>query len=180
MNFAYVSGRPSLDLLGTVKWRRRAEPEEQLLEPAAIGEWAVAAGLLDRPMRPTGTDLDRVRAVREALYRAVRARMSAAPVAAGDRRLLNEVARGPVLRMSFDPAGVVRRTGTVDELLGTVVLDGFDLVRGPILELVRECDQDDCTRLFVDSSRGGTRRWCGMADCGNRAKVRAFRERRRG
>ncbi|WFR67367.1 CGNR zinc finger domain-containing protein [Curtobacterium flaccumfaciens] len=32
--------------------------------------------------------------------------------------------------------------------------------------------------MFYDSSRGGTRRWCSMQRCGNRAKVRAHRARR--
>ncbi|WIB37118.1 CGNR zinc finger domain-containing protein [Curtobacterium sp. MCJR17_043] len=34
--------------------------------------------------------------------------------------------------------------------------------------------------MFYDSSRGGTRRWCSMQRCGNRAKVRAHRARRAG
>ncbi|WP_235492647.1 MULTISPECIES: CGNR zinc finger domain-containing protein [unclassified Leifsonia] len=28
---------------------------------------------------------------------------------------------------------------------------------------------------YVDTSRAGTRRWCSMQRCGNRAKVRKFR-----
>ncbi|MFN2563258.1 MAG: CGNR zinc finger domain-containing protein [Jatrophihabitans sp.] len=62
-------------------------------------------------------------------------------------------------------------------LLTSVVLDAFDLIAGDQLDLVRECEAEECTRLFVDSSHGRTRRWCGMAECGNRAKVRAYRQR---
>ena len=40
------------------------------------------------------------------------------------------------------------------------------------------CSADDCALVFYDSSRGGTRRWCSMQRCGNRAKVRAHRARR--
>jgi predicted RNA-binding Zn ribbon-like protein len=40
------------------------------------------------------------------------------------------------------------------------------------------CSADDCGLVFYDSSRGGTRRWCSMQRCGNRAKVRAHRARR--
>jgi predicted RNA-binding Zn ribbon-like protein len=29
-----------------------------------------------------------------------------------------------------------------------------------------------CGWLFVDESRNGSRRWCSMKDCGNRAKAR--------
>jgi predicted RNA-binding Zn ribbon-like protein len=39
------------------------------------------------------------------------------------------------------------------------------------------CSAPDCGLVFYDSSRGGTRRWCAMQRCGNRAKVRAHRAR---
>jgi predicted RNA-binding Zn ribbon-like protein len=42
---------------------------------------------------------------------------------------------------------------------------------------IRSCAADDCRRVFHDESRTGTRRWCSMSRCGNRAKVRAFRAR---
>jgi len=44
---------------------------------------------------------------------------------------------------------------------------------------VKACRGDDCRCVFVDGSRNGSRRWCAMADCGNRAKVAAFRSRHR-
>lgn len=37
---------------------------------------------------------------------------------------------------------------------------------------VRECDGAQCSWLFLDRSRGRSRRWCSMASCGNRAKAR--------
>jgi predicted RNA-binding Zn ribbon-like protein len=42
---------------------------------------------------------------------------------------------------------------------------------------LRVCDAPECGRWFVDTSKGGRRRWCSMARCGNRAK--AARHRRR-
>jgi predicted RNA-binding Zn ribbon-like protein len=47
--------------------------------------------------------------------------------------------------------------------------------RGPV---ERECERPACTRLFVDRSRGGTRAWCGMAECGNRVKAADYRARK--
>jgi predicted RNA-binding Zn ribbon-like protein len=44
---------------------------------------------------------------------------------------------------------------------------------------LRGCSNPRCTRLFVDTSRAGNRRWCGMTECGNAAKVAAFRARQR-
>jgi predicted RNA-binding Zn ribbon-like protein len=34
--------------------------------------------------------------------------------------------------------------------------------------------------LFLDTSKGATRRWCAMSACGNRAKVRRHAQRQRG
>ena len=36
---------------------------------------------------------------------------------------------------------------------------------------IRTCEHDDCTLWFLDTSKGGRRRWCSMDQCGNRAKA---------
>jgi predicted RNA-binding Zn ribbon-like protein len=43
----------------------------------------------------------------------------------------------------------------------------------------RVCANDACQWLFFDESRPGNRRWCDMATCGNQAKARRPRERRK-
>jgi predicted RNA-binding Zn ribbon-like protein len=43
---------------------------------------------------------------------------------------------------------------------------------------LRRCPADDCAWAFWDSSAKGTRRWCTMRVCGNRAKARTFARRR--
>jgi len=40
---------------------------------------------------------------------------------------------------------------------------------------VRDCANPHCGVLFLDSSRPGTRRWCSMDTCGNRAKKDTLR-----
>jgi len=42
---------------------------------------------------------------------------------------------------------------------------------------VKACEGPACTLLFVDHTRGHTRRWCSMQICGNRAKQAAHRSR---
>lgn len=44
---------------------------------------------------------------------------------------------------------------------------------------MKACRGDDCRWVFVDGSRNSSRRWCAMANCGNRAKVATFRDRHR-
>ena len=42
---------------------------------------------------------------------------------------------------------------------------------------IRVCANDTCRWVFFDESRGGQRRWCDMASCGNRAKAARHRAR---
>jgi len=51
------------------------------------------------------------------------------------------------------------------------------LITSDRLADVKQCDGPRCGWLFVDESRTHRRRWCSMEDCGNRAKVRRFRQR---
>lgn len=44
---------------------------------------------------------------------------------------------------------------------------------------VKACEGPHCTLLFADHTRGHARRWCSMAQCGNRAKQAAHRQRQK-
>lgn len=44
---------------------------------------------------------------------------------------------------------------------------------------LRVCDGAGCSRVFVDLSRNGRRRYCDSRKCGNRMHASAYRERRR-
>ena len=53
------------------------------------------------------------------------------------------------------------------------------VVVGEDFAQVKACEGERCTLMFADHTRGRARRWCSMAICGNRAKQKDFRERRR-
>lgn len=44
---------------------------------------------------------------------------------------------------------------------------------------LRACANTECNLFLVDRSRPGTAKWCSMATCGNRIKVRAHAKRNR-
>jgi predicted RNA-binding Zn ribbon-like protein len=67
----------------------------------------------------------------------------------------------------------------LDRVLWPVVRSAADLLTSPELERVGQCRGEECGWLFLDISRSRRRQWCHMADCGNLAKVRRFRQRRR-
>jgi len=43
---------------------------------------------------------------------------------------------------------------------------------------LKVCPADDCQWAFYDHSKNRSGTWCSMKVCGNRAKVRRYRERR--
>jgi predicted RNA-binding Zn ribbon-like protein len=64
-------------------------------------------------------------------------------------------------------------------LLAPVALSAAELLTGADPRRVRRCAASDCGAWFVDTSKGGRRRWCSMATCGNRAKAARHRRRQR-
>lgn len=80
-------------------------------------------------------------------------------------------------------AGGQRQAGAgsirLGQVLSTLARDAVTMFAAEAegTDRIRRCAADDCDIVFHDESRTGTRRWCSMQRCGNRAKVRAFRER---
>jgi predicted RNA-binding Zn ribbon-like protein len=56
-------------------------------------------------------------------------------------------------------------------LLAPVLWSAGDLLTRPEVRRVRQCANDRCRWLFLDDSKNGSRRWCSMSMCGNRAKA---------
>ncbi|MDP4504104.1 CGNR zinc finger domain-containing protein [Nonomuraea turcica] len=176
MGFIFVSGNLALDFMGTLKWRR-TEPEELLATPADLGRWAVEAGVTSEEPAVDATDLRRLRTLREAVYRLVTTAMDGRPWPEGDLRVVNEEAAGAPPRMTLTPAGLVR-SGDAGTVASSVARAAAELL-GELGELrIRECALEECTRIFIDRSRGGNRQWCGMEECGNRVKVANYRSRK--
>ena len=64
-----------------------------------------------------------------------------------------------------------------DRVLWPVVRSAADLVTSRQMQRLRICEGTGCGWLFLDTTRNRSRRWCNMAVCGNRAKVKRFYER---
>ena len=65
------------------------------------------------------------------------------------------------------------------EALARLVEPFVTAVGSGTTDRLRICANDDCRWAFEDSSRAGRRRWCDMSSCGNAAKARRHRERRK-
>ena len=68
-----------------------------------------------------------------------------------------------------------RRWRTPASLLLPIAQTMADLICSADFSLVKECEGPACTILFLDTTHGHVRRWCSMAECGNRAKQGAYR-----
>ncbi|WP_170160556.1 CGNR zinc finger domain-containing protein [Prauserella muralis] len=170
----FVSGRVSLDLAGTLKWRR-GEPEELLPDGPSVAGWVTQAGLLSLPPEVSDEAAGRARRLRELVYTAVRLD-EPRRVATAELQAFADL---PPVRSVLTADGRLERHGDLAAALSTVARDAIELIGSPELERVRECGRPECTRLFVDNSRGKPRRWCGMAECGNRVKAANYRRRQR-
>jgi predicted RNA-binding Zn ribbon-like protein len=184
-----VGGRLVLDFLNTAEGRGDPEEREYLTDYATFAAWwdgfarpspASGGQLTDLARQdPDGarTTLGRVIAVREALHRIFRASLAQGQVAAPDLDLVNrELCQATDHHMLHpDPAGGVRDGWSGGQVLGSplwpILLDGWDVLTTPLLDRVKECPGHACGWLFLDVSRSGTRRWCDMRTCGNRAKA---------
>ena len=92
----------------------------------------------------------------------------------GAYRRVESATKGGGLRLIAE-----RPWRTPGEVLAPLAAAMADLLCDDDLDLVRNCENPPCTMWFYDRTKGHRRRWCSQATCGNRAKVAAFRERKR-
>ena len=178
--FRFKSGRLCLDFTATVgeRWRRSFE---RLREPSDLGRWLVDTGLAEATPAVTEGELAAARSLREAIYRTAKPAGSRRPNPDDVGEINGWAGRMPLApRLGPDGRTVSRWADRpVEAALATIARDAIDLFSGPLADRVRECARPDCALLFVDRSRPGRRRWCAMAECGNRTKTAAYRRRRK-
>ena len=67
----------------------------------------------------------------------------------------------------------------LDWILNPVIRSAVDLLVSEEFRRIKKCADPTCGWLFLDISRNRSRRWCDMADCGNRAKASRFYKKRK-
>jgi len=188
-----LGGHPALDFVNTVDaWRDRWGPDF-LTSYADLAAWAQRAGVIDarigRRLRASaGKDpaaaaeaLDRARALRRTLHALFLAEAGGEPPARSDAAALDAAAREAAAhRVLTYRSGAFawqwRDDDDLDAVTRRVAAAAAELLtartgRRP----VRECPGRNCGWLFLDTSRGGRRRWCSDETCGSHARVLRFR-----
>ncbi len=191
-----IGGHLCLDFANTINGHNRATPHEYLRDYPDLAVWSRRAGLLtdaeaERLLRLADEDARKAASIyrqaidlRETIFRIFSALALSRSPKAADIAALNE-ARWEALNHST----ISTRAGSyvmdwtdksaLNRMLWPIVLSAAELLTSPQLSRVRECAGDRCDWLFIDTSRNHLRRWCSMAECGNRSKSQRFLARQR-
>jgi len=190
--FEWNGRHPALDFVNTLDERLSATPVERLSSYPALTSFARQAGLIDpntanRLLTQTSKGegkrvLHETLGFRELLYSVLREYTNHRAPSASEAAALNERLARARLHRRFN-VRAERISLTWDEPLApdrllwelAATVDGLLLQHKP--GRFRKCAAYDCGTLFLDVSKTGRRRWCSMANCGNRNKVQQFRAR---
>jgi predicted RNA-binding Zn ribbon-like protein len=207
--FKFIGGNISLDFVNTVYGRisnpnKRngrdyydAFPAEKMENYADLIGWSVKAGLFDETQAkklllineidPQAAEavLKRAYILRESLYRIFKSVVEGWQPEAEDLRNLNRelsIARRHKKLSIAENSFVfewISRAEALDAMLWQISESAADMLVNGDLRRIRRCVNNTCNWLFLDTSRSRTRQWCVMKDCGNAAKVRRFRTKRK-
>jgi predicted RNA-binding Zn ribbon-like protein len=186
--FLWVGNHPATDLCNTEPVVA-GRPVDLLPDAAAVVRWVQAAGIpardRDRGDRVPATAgraaaatvrfVHRLRAATRALLESRAA--TPALVAELNAALAEEAAVLHVDPYAADPVGLAVPGRDPDRQLRLDIAVAVADIARHDHRRVRRCANPDCVLLFLDVSKGGQRRWCDMATCGNRAKTAAHQAR---
>lgn len=159
----------------------RHDGHDHLEDLAALEAFVTDHGMSDVPEAMPG-DLPAVHALRDALRE-----VFTAPDEATASGILNQLLRSSgahpeltnhgdgVWHLHYTPQGApLAKRLTAESAMALAVI-----IAAGGFERFRTCDSDSCADVFVDRSKNRSRRYCSPEVCGNRASVRAYRERQR-
>jgi predicted RNA-binding Zn ribbon-like protein len=160
---------------------RELDPDrEDLGDPGALSSWLHAEGI-PVTARLGDEDVERARAFREAI-RALLLANGGEELPGASLDELRAAARSAPLRIEVGGDGSLATAPAasgVDALIArTLAVAAAAQERGE-WERLKACRSEECVWAFYDRSRNRSRHWCSMGVCGNRAKTRAYRAKRK-
>lgn len=192
-----IGGHPALDLVNTVKYRGAADPQDKFESMSDVMIWAQTSGLISHqaftkisfdkiPPNTTPQDrklLDRIRSFREQfriLFREsalqsteLKAARTSVELAISDIKFVVKIDK---------ETGVLTQTIALtkpSDIYSSIVASAADLLTKIGSLKVSVCAGSDCDWLFIDRTKAKRRQWCDTKTCGNLARVRKFRSRRK-
>ena len=153
---------------------------EGFQERELLKAWLVERQLIAPSEAVRETDLRYAIETREALRRLLLTNGGAAP----DEQAVETVNRAATraqltLRFDVDGGSGLRPIASgVDGAIGTILAVAFAAMAEGSWSRLKVCPEETCRVAFYDHSKNRSRRWCSMEVCGNRTKVRSYRQRR--
>jgi len=179
----FLAGDPALDFLNT-EWPTAAGKEDFFETDEDVFIWLREAGLAPegvKSVRPSGALLRAAQALRSVIRNLVESRKAGKIPDLSDLNAFLVAAQShPQLAWTNSKTiamKTVRAAETPEQVLAPVALKAAELFSTADFRRVRLCDDTTCVHWFHDLTRPGRRRWCSMATCGNRLKVKSYRKR---
>jgi predicted RNA-binding Zn ribbon-like protein len=152
---------------------------DELDSPVALGEWLSEHRL--GAVKATHGDLRRAIELREALRAVLLAHTDRMPVPEWSTAALDDAACRARLQLRFDEHGEASlqpEARGADAALGRLLAIVHVAIGQGTWPRLKACRDHRCAWAFYDHTKNRSGAWCTMDVCGNRAKARAYRERR--
>lgn len=164
-----------------VNTRQPSTDTDELSSPRALISWLSEHGLLTEGTRASRHDLTRALELREALRAHLLANTERVPPPEVVCATIDQAARRAKLVPRLDPhRGSVLdpKARGIGGALGRLLAIVHASVAEGTWPRLKACRDTTCQWAFYDHTKNHAGAWCTMALCGNRAKARAYRERR--
>ncbi|WP_167458641.1 CGNR zinc finger domain-containing protein [Mesorhizobium kowhaii] len=188
-----VGGHACLDFVNTVDARRERWGPDLLQTYADLVVWAGRVDLIEadegrgllakasaRPALAVAA-LKRAKTLREALYAALHAEAAGVIVPDDALQTIRDAVAQAMPKRSLSNVGdrlawQWTERSNLNTISWRVAFGAAEfMVARHDRRSVRECTGPNCGWLFIDTSRGGRRRWCSDESCGTHTRVRRFR-----
>jgi predicted RNA-binding Zn ribbon-like protein len=190
--FDMNGGRLCLNFSNTVGAHAGDHPSEHLHSYADLVRWSQQAGIAtgrqaqqllhEAAQAPpkAAIILKRAIALREIIYRIFSAIAAGRSPRIADLEELNKMLSRVLVKLQIVQVKEgfrwdwMMKEETLDMMLWPVVRSAAELLTSEELHRVRECANETCGWVFLDTSKNHSRRWCDMKSCGNAAKARRY------
>jgi predicted RNA-binding Zn ribbon-like protein len=153
---------------------------DSIATPDALRDWLVGRDLLEPGHGVTAAEHKRAMAVRTALFQTLMSHHGE-PLDPEAPDVLEDASCRARFGLRFSAKGCSHlepKADGIDGAIGRLLAIAHEADVEGTWQRLKVCPAEDCLVAFYDKSRNHSAVWCDMAVCGNRAKVREYRERR--
>jgi predicted RNA-binding Zn ribbon-like protein len=154
---------------------RYGETLERIPVSSRLVDWLAVNGLAVHSC--TQSQLDRARELRESIHTAATAVANQTPLPSTAVQVINACSTEGLASAILTSEGGREwqlNSSSVRDALSVIAADAIGLLTGEREGKISLCASPTCRAAFLDTSRGGTRKWCDMNTCGNREKKARF------